>query len=84
MEGINILLDVDEVCGRAVRKSNGKIGKLAKICSDKKHLYPTVKRGIEVGYNECESIFKYQRWNCTRLRKSMRKILLKGKFIQFN
>lgn len=76
-EGSNILLDTDEVCRKARR---GKRGKLYEICKDETHLFHEIKRGIELGFNECESQFRNHKWNCTRLRKSMKKILMIGKF----
>lgn len=76
-EGSNILLDTDEVCRKARR---GKRGKLYEICTDETtHLFREIKRGIELGFAECEAQFRNHKWNCTRLRKSMKKILMIGK-----
>lgn len=36
-------------------------------------------KGINMGFRECEYQFRSRRWNCTSIRKSMRKILMKGK-----
>lgn len=62
------------VCQHAKRNSRGK---LSAICHNKP-LYNEIKHGIELGLKECETLFKYRRWNCTNLRKSMKRILMKG------
>jgi wingless-type MMTV integration site family, member 6 len=54
-------------------------GKLAEICEKKGTLLKVIERGINMGYNECEAQFKHRPWNCTKLKKSMKKILLNGK-----
>lgn len=73
-EGSHILLDVDEVCRKAKRSRRGK---LTEICRDDQ-LFLEVKRGINLGFMECESQFKNRKWNCTKVRRNMKKILMKG------
>lgn len=67
-------MNPNTICQHAKRNIKGKVGA---ICNNQQ-LYSEIKRGIELGLNECETLFKYRRWNCTKLRKSMKKILMKG------
>lgn len=74
IESLKVILNPNTVCQHAKRNIKGKLGA---ICNNQQ-LYNEIKRGIELGLNECETLFKYRRWNCTNLRKSMKKILMKG------
>ncbi|XP_055858859.1 protein Wnt-1 [Episyrphus balteatus] len=72
-EGSNILLDPNLMC----KKTRRVRGKLAEICRHDSVLLKEIINGINLGFRECEFQFKNRRWNCTSLRKSMRKILMK-------
>lgn len=74
IDGLRAILNPNTMCQHAKRNIKGKLGA---ICNNQQ-LYNEIKRGIELGLNECETLFKYRRWNCTNLRKSMKKILMKG------
>ncbi|XP_055376678.1 protein Wnt-6 [Condylostylus longicornis] len=71
--GNNLLLDPDAVCNKPHRVR----GKIAEICKHKTTLLKEIKKGISLGFGECEIQFKYNRWNCSTLLRSMRKILMK-------
>ncbi|XP_052851860.1 protein Wnt-6 isoform X1 [Drosophila gunungcola] len=73
-EGTNILLDPNLMC----KKTRRLRGKLAEICRhDSALLKEIIINGINLGFRECEFQFRNRRWNCTVLRKSMRKILMR-------
>ncbi|XP_032581159.1 protein Wnt-2 [Drosophila sechellia] len=73
-EGTNILLDPNLMC----KKTRRLRGKLAEICRhDSALLKEIIINGINLGFRECEFQFRNRRWNCTILRKSMRKILMR-------
>ncbi|EDV32482.2 uncharacterized protein Dana_GF15853 [Drosophila ananassae] len=73
-EGTNILLDPNLMC----KKTRRLRGKLAEICrQDSALLKEIIINGINLGFRECEFQFRNRRWNCTVLRKSMRKILMR-------
>jgi len=63
------------------KKTRRLRGKLAEICRhDSALLKEIIINGINLGFRECEFQFRNRRWNCTVLRKSMRKILMRGKY----
>ncbi|EDW87767.2 protein Wnt-6 isoform X1 [Drosophila yakuba] len=73
-EGTNILLDPNLMC----KKTRRLRGKLAEICRhDSALLKEIIINGINLGFRECEFQFRNRRWNCSVLRKSMRKILMR-------
>lgn len=66
------------------KKTRKLKGKLADICRSEHTLLKEIAKGIQVGTRECQHQFRDRRWNCTTVRKSLRKILLRGKTIFFN
>ncbi|XP_073827609.1 wnt oncogene analog 6 [Musca autumnalis] len=72
-EGSNILLDPDLMC----KKTRRIRGKMAEICRRDSGLLKEIINGINLGFRECEFQFQNRRWNCSTLRKSMRKILMR-------
>uniref|UniRef100_A0A1I8P5W0 Protein Wnt n=1 Tax=Stomoxys calcitrans TaxID=35570 RepID=A0A1I8P5W0_STOCA len=72
-EGSNILLDPDLMC----KKTRRLRGKMAEICRRDSALLKEIINGINLGFRECEFQFRNRRWNCSTLRKSMRKILMR-------
>uniref|UniRef100_A0A1A9Z605 Protein Wnt n=2 Tax=Glossina TaxID=44049 RepID=A0A1A9Z605_GLOPL len=72
-EGSNILLDPYLMC----KKTRRLRGKMAEICRHDSALLKEIINGINLGFRECEFQFRNRRWNCTALRKSMRKILMR-------
>lgn len=49
-------------------------------CKNETALIKEITKGISLGFKECEYQFKNRRWNCTAIKKYMRKILIKGKY----
>ena len=83
-EGSNILLDPTQVCKKS-RKIPNKILDICKQESrNKTSLLKKITRGISMGFRECETQFRNRRWNCSTQRKSMKKILLRGKLKSFD
>lgn len=82
-EGSNILLDPMQVCKKTQRMPN----KISEICRqdsrNKTSLLKKITKGITLGFRECENQFRNRKWNCTSQRRSMKKVLLKGKLICF-
>lgn len=68
-------MDPRQIC----KKTRKLRGKLANVCRNETALLKEVAKGVAMGASECGYQFKTRRWNCTTDRKSMRKILLKGK-----
>nr|XP_019933497.2 protein Wnt-6-like [Aedes albopictus]XP_019933515.2 protein Wnt-6-like [Aedes albopictus] len=77
-EGSNILLDPSQVCENRNNKQKTKrlTGKLADICKNDTSLMKEIKRGISLGFRECENQFRNNMWNCSwTIKRSMRRIL---------
>ncbi|XP_055640800.1 protein Wnt-6 isoform X2 [Toxorhynchites rutilus septentrionalis] len=75
-EGSNILLDPAQVCENKNKKTKRLTGKLAEICNNDTSLMREIKRGIHLGFRECENQFRNNMWNCTwTIKRSMRRIL---------
>lgn len=73
-EGSNLLLDPNLLC----KKSHQLRGRHHDICKNNTSLLKEITKGINLGFKECEYQFKNRRWNCTLIKKNMRKILNKG------
>lgn len=69
------MLDPQLIC----KKPRRLRGKLHDICKNETSLMKEIAKGINMGFRECEYQFKYRRWNCTSVKKSMKKILVRGK-----
>ncbi|XP_058823998.1 protein Wnt-6 [Topomyia yanbarensis] len=75
-EGSNILLDPAQVCENKHKKTKRLTGKLADICKNDTSLMKEIKRGIHLGFRECENQFRNNMWNCSwTIKRSMRRIL---------
>ncbi|XP_055599273.1 protein Wnt-6 [Uranotaenia lowii] len=75
-EGSNILLDPAQVCENRNKKTRRPTGKLAEICKNDTSLMREIKRGINLGFRECENQFRNNMWNCSwTIKRSMRRIL---------
>ncbi|XP_053695601.1 protein Wnt-6 [Sabethes cyaneus] len=75
-EGSNILLDPAQVCENRNKKTKRLSGKLADICKNDTSLMREIKRGINLGFRECENQFRNNMWNCSwTIKRSMRRIL---------
>lgn len=63
------------------KKTRRLKGKTADICRKEPSLLKEIAKGVQVGTKECQYQFRNRRWNCTTMRRSLRKILLRGKSI---
>ncbi|KAK0161007.1 hypothetical protein PV327_009527 [Microctonus hyperodae] len=73
--GSQVMMDPMLVC----KKTRRLRGKLADICRNEPSLLKEISRGVQVGTRECQHQFRNRRWNCTTVKRSLRKILLRGK-----
>lgn len=78
--GSLVVMDPNQIC----RKSRRLRGKLADICRNEHALLKHITNGVLLGQRECQYQFRHRRWNCTSTRRSMRKVLLRGKRAQIN
>jgi wingless-type MMTV integration site family, member 6 len=74
--GNYVVMDPNMICKKAKRNR----GKLAEICKNETSLLKHIEHGTSMGAQECGYQFRSRPWNCTMIRKSIRKILMKGKF----
>lgn len=77
--GSLVVMDPYQIC----RKSRRLRGKLADICRNEPALLKQITNGVLLGQKECQYQFRHRRWNCTSSRRSMRKVLLRGKENKF-
>lgn len=68
------MMDPSTVC----KKTRKVRGKLAEICRNETGLLTHITNGQRKGEKECGYQFRSRRWNCTTMRRSMKKILTKG------
>lgn len=76
--GSQLVMDPMLVC----KKTRRLKGKLADICRKEPSLLKEIAKGIQVGTRECQYQFRNRRWNCTTVRRSLKKILLRGESSQ--
>lgn len=53
------------------------------ICDKKPDIIREIARGAEMGKKECEHQFRNRHWNCSSAKRSMRRILMRGKRYTF-
>ncbi|KAG8239069.1 hypothetical protein J437_LFUL018894 [Ladona fulva] len=90
--GSQVLMDPTLICKKTRRLRGGAHGgggnnhpgdggrgggRLAEICRKEPNLLREISRGAALGTKECHYQFRNRRWNCTALRRSLRKILMK-------
>lgn len=69
-----------QVCKKQQKLPNNKILEICKQDSrNKTSLLKKITSGISLGFRECENQFRARKWNCTNQKRSMKKILIKGK-----
>lgn len=73
--GSAVILDPRMIC----KKNRRTRGRLAQICRNETGLLKEITKGVTLGATECAHQFRNRRWNCTTQRRSMRKILMRGK-----
>lgn len=74
--GKQLIIDPNRVC----KKTRRLRGKQISICKNKPDIVNEVIKGAKLGINECQFQFKNRNWNCSNVRKSVRKLLNKGNF----
>ncbi|KZS17716.1 Protein Wnt [Daphnia magna] len=49
------------------------------ICRKEPKVLQEIVKGAQLGTKECQHQFRNRRWNCTTARKSLRKVIARGK-----
>ena len=57
----------------------GAGSKQAEICRKEPQVLHEIVKGAQLGTKECQQQFKNRRWNCTTARKSLRKVVARGR-----
>jgi wingless-type MMTV integration site family protein 6 len=73
--GSHVVMDPTLIC----KKTRRLRGRLADICKKEPALLKEISKGVSLGTKECQYQFRNRRWNCTTVRRSLRKILMRGK-----
>lgn len=68
-------MDPSRIC----KKTRRLKGKQNQICRNEPDIVTEISKGAAMGTKECHHQFRNRRWNCTTARKSMRKVLMRGK-----
>ncbi|XP_023017494.1 wnt oncogene analog 6 [Leptinotarsa decemlineata] len=71
--GSFLVMDPNQTCKRA----RWQRGKMADICHNKPGLLNQIAKGVALAQTECQYQFRYRRWNCTTLRRSIKKVMLR-------
>ena len=64
---------------RLCRQSRRVRGRKAEICRKEPEVLQEIVKGAQLGTKECQYQFRNRRWNCTTARKSLRKVIARGK-----
>ncbi|KAH7962786.1 hypothetical protein HPB52_017955 [Rhipicephalus sanguineus] len=62
---------------RVCKKKRLLRGRKARICRKEPKVVREIARGVDLGIRECQNQFRFHRWNCSTLRSSMKKVLMK-------
>lgn len=68
-----LLMEPARVC----KKKKLLRGRKARICRKEPKVVREIARGVDLGIRECQNQFRFHRWNCSTLRSSMKKVLMK-------
>ncbi|XP_049803160.1 protein Wnt-6 [Schistocerca nitens] len=71
--GSHVVLDPTMIC----KKTRRLRGRLAEICRKEPALLKEISKGVALGTRECQFQFRNRRWNCTAVRRSLRKVLMR-------
>lgn len=63
------------------KKTRKLRGRMAEICKNEPSLLKEISKGVQLSTKECQYQFRNRRWNCTTVRRSLKKILLKGELL---
>lgn len=69
-----MVMDPSQMCKRP-RKVRGR---MADICHNKPGLLKQISFGIQLAQQECEYQFRYRRWNCTSVKRSIKRVMERG------
>lgn len=78
--GSQVVMDPVMLC----KKTRKLRGRMADICKNEPALLKEISKGVQLGTKECQYQFRNRRWNCTTARKSLKKVLMRGKQVIFN
>ncbi|XP_063236262.1 protein Wnt-6-like isoform X1 [Bacillus rossius redtenbacheri] len=71
--GSHVVMDPTLVC----KKTRRLRGRLADICKKEPALLKEISKGVAQGSKECQYQFRNRRWNCTNVRRSLKKVLMR-------
>nr|CAD7423542.1 unnamed protein product [Timema monikensis] len=71
--GSQVVMDPTLIC----KKTRRLRGKLADICKKEPALLKEISKGVSQGSKECQYQFRSRRWNCTTVRRSLKKVLMR-------
>ena len=72
--GSHVVMDPALIC----KKTRRLRGRLADICKKEPALLKEISKGVSLGTKECQYQFRNRRWNCTTVRRSLKKVLMRG------
>lgn len=73
--GSAVVMDPTTVC----KKTRRLRGRVAEMCRGEPALLREISKGVQLASRECQHQFRHRRWNCTNVRRSLKKVLVRGK-----
>lgn len=74
--GSPLVMDPNSIC----RKSRRLAGKQREICRKEIEIVEEVANGAKLALAECQYQFSQRRWNCTTAKRTLVKVLRRGKY----
>lgn len=75
--GSPLVMDPNSIC----RKSRRLAGKQREICRKEIEIVEEVANGAKIALAECQFQFRHRRWNCTTTKRSLDRVIRRGKTI---